>query len=1073
MYVPLLFSKRVIVLVCLTSFACAADEQGNVRILAEKLLEASGRNRGVCAMLGEHDELALELARMSEMSLHVLTQSDDHAASLRQKAESAGYAVPRFAVERGRTDKLPYVNNLIDILVARGANTDWNIEEMLRVVRPNGTVFFVGTPEEIHSLEKGIRSKDLGSVETRTWRGAAGTWLTFAKPPLDGAGDWTHWENGPDNNPVSVDTIIKAPYMTQFMAEPFFIAMPSITTIAAGRTFLAIGHIAHHQREWNMMNKIVARNGYNGALLWERSLPEGYLVHRSAFIATANTFYMLNQDHCLMLDPETGAEQGTLHIPEIAGHWKWMAMKDGVLYVMSGKPDGGVQSMKGDRTFGGWSWGDLSRGYYQKPHVPWGFGHTLAAFDMNRQTLLWQHGEDQLIDSRGMSLGQDRMFLYCPEKHLRCLNLKSGKIAWTNSDKQVLELIEQEGSGLTSTPGFRSACICVYTPDALIMQGQTRQNVVAISTHSGDFLWTKSKVTNNPNAIYVDGNVVLGVGENGTHLVLDPVSGEVKDNLGFTKTACTRLTACSDSFFVRGEGTLRFDRDTKRILVDGAARPACNDGALPANGLLYVGPWQCDCNLSLIGRIAKCSAGDFEFDHFATEDEHLERGVTEPNDVAPFEVSEFDWPTYRANNQCSASSKASVSRPLSLRWHYRPDQPHPATAPISAGGLIFVGGEDGQLRAIDADTGDLRWQFYTPSPIKAPPTISDGRAFVGSGDGYVYALEAATGRQLWRFRAAPIERRVMIYGSLNSTWPVNSGIVVQDGTAYFAAGIIDYDGTYVYALDAKSGKIKWQNNSSGHLNAELRKGVSAQGNMVVMDEHLLLAGGNQISPATYDRATGKCLSDPFEQGYPKPQPTRYFAPPANHGRFVGVLANEFPVFGGRILYSAPENVASKGNFNVQADGNQWNLCYGSIPPAWNDETVALVNYKHGKITACDISKMQSHLKQDNSSGSRGAVADAFAKSGLFRWQTDLGEPQKFEVSSLALGPDSVVATVQYQIKHRAQTQRYLAVVDTHSGKLIGRQELSETPLPGGLLIDRQGQVVVTTISGSVLCYGKR
>ena len=102
----------------------------------------------------------------------------------------------------------------------------------------------------------------------------------------DGAGDWSHWEHSPDNNPVSEDAIIKAPYMTQFMAKPYYIAIPSITTAAGGRTFLAIGHIAHHRREWDNMNRLIARNGYNGAILWQRDLPEGYLVHRSAFIAT-------------------------------------------------------------------------------------------------------------------------------------------------------------------------------------------------------------------------------------------------------------------------------------------------------------------------------------------------------------------------------------------------------------------------------------------------------------------------------------------------------------------------------------------------------------------------------------------------------------------------------------------------------------------------------------------------------------------------------------------------------------------------------------------------------------------
>ena len=109
---------------------------------------------------------------------------------------------------------------------------------------------------------------------------------------------------------------------------------------------------------------------------------------------------------------------------------------------------------------------------------------------------------------------------------------------------------------------------------------------------------------------------------------------------------------------------------------------------------------------------------------------------------------------------------------------------------------------DGKLRAVDAKTGRLRWQFATAGPIKAAASVSEGRVYVGSGDGCVYTLEAATGRLLWRFRAAPVERYIMVYGNLSSTWPVNTGVLIDDGVAYFAAGIIDQDGTYVYALDA-------------------------------------------------------------------------------------------------------------------------------------------------------------------------------------------------------------------------------------------------------------------------------
>ncbi len=63
----------------------------------------------------------------------------------------------------------------------------------------------------------------------------------------------------------------------------------------------------------------------------------------------------------------------------------------------------------------------------------------------------------------------------------------------------------------------------------------------------------------------------------------------------------------------------------------------------------------------------------------------------------------------------------------------------------------------------------IRIAFAAPAPIKAAPTIWNGRVLAGSGDGHVYALEAASGRLLWRFRAAPVERLIMVYGRLAST----------------------------------------------------------------------------------------------------------------------------------------------------------------------------------------------------------------------------------------------------------------------------------------------------------------
>jgi outer membrane protein assembly factor BamB len=196
----------------------------------------------------------------------------------------------------------------------------------------------------------------------------------------------------------------------------------------------------------------------------------------------------------------------------------------------------------------------------------------------------------------------------------------------------------------------------------------------------------------------------------------------------------------------------------------------------------HVGMWACDCNLTLIGNVARCTADDFRFDYKAENEERLE--VSDAEDaVQAFEVTDGDWATYRGNLGRSAGTNVTIGAAKHLKWHYKPDRTHVSSDLSAAGGLVFLGGEDGKVRATDGKTGEARWVYQTAGPVKYPPTIAHDRAFVGSADGYAYCLEAATGRMLWRFRAAPVERRLMIYGSLSSTWPVNTGVLVHDGVA--------------------------------------------------------------------------------------------------------------------------------------------------------------------------------------------------------------------------------------------------------------------------------------------------
>jgi outer membrane protein assembly factor BamB len=290
-------------------------------------------------------------------------------------------------------------------------------------------------------------------------------------------------------------------------------------------------------------------------------------------------------------------------------------------------------------------------------------------------------------------------------------------------------------------------------------------------------------------------------------------------------------------------------------------RPQCHVGVVVGNGHLYWAPWACDCNLQMFGVISVGPAGEFKFDQPATEAERLETAADAAK-VAPLASSPDDWPAYRADNARSARTQAAVPDAVALLWQFAPPRPVEPTAPVAAGGLVMVAGSDGLVRALDAATGRPRWTAYTGGAVRYPPAVADGRAFVGSGDGWAYALEAATGRLLWRFRASPVPRKIVLYGTLLDTWPVAAGVLVDRGTAYLAAGINNFDGTHVYALDAATGRLKWQNNTCGHLDAFSRRGVAVQGDLLLADGKLYLAGGDAVSPAIFNVDDGTCQNPP-------------------------------------------------------------------------------------------------------------------------------------------------------------------------------------------------------------------
>lgn len=1010
-------TKRSVVQLCFTFIAAAIfTRPATSDNVAERLLDEMNLKGGVCVVVGDSDcGLAIQLARDSGLLIYTQLPSAERVELARQAAEAAGLDATRLQIDQGDSSRLHLAGNVADALIAVGDASGLCEREVLRVLRPGGRALF-------------------GQRE-------------LTKPMPDGMDGWTHAYHGPDNNPVSEDRLIRAPYMTQFLADPRYGPAPQLTVATAGRVFKAFGHVAWHEREEPFLNTLVAFNGFNGTILWKRPLPEGHMVHRNTMIATTDTLYLGDDKSCKLIDTATGEVKDEI-VPTLdvarGTFWKWMALEDGVLYALVGEAEPKDETMRWKREAHGWPWTGVSKGYNQPEH-PWGFGRNLLAMDPETGKVLWDYHEQEPMDARAVCMKNGRIFGFRFGTYLTCLDAKTGKVVWRKSKTDSPGLFETLGAYSPRQgwqTNWRTTVYLRCSDRALYFAGPQMTKLLAVSAEDGRILW-QHPYDNFQLIIHSDG--LYGIsgpwGENHSKK-FDPLTGEILAELPTGRRACTRPTATADSLLFRAMGgSVRFDVASARPRWVSPMRPPCHDGVTIANGLLYWWPYTCDCQLTLNGVTCLASAGDFDFASDSTRSDRLEKRIGDDASVEELLGTPADWPTFRGNNQRTATSEAVISKTADVLWQTKPSAIAGArpTAPVAVGDLVLLAGSDGVVRALDGDTGREEWKAYTGGEIRIPPTVWNGRALVGSGDGWVYAFGAASGKLLWRFRAAPADRKIPVYGKLLSTWPAASGVLVEDGTAYVAAGLVNYDGTYVYALDPVTGKVRWCNDTSGHLDAEAHTGVSVQGHLLLNRDKLYLAGGNAVSPAVYDIDQGKCLNDAA------PLAECESTSPRGWELF---LVGDRVIACGRPFYQHPDLPvydhtvtkkvlhASVGEHDIVWLNNSRLACY---PPLDKDALSQCVTDE----------KRPRHITQ---------AWGEFHVSEEPLWQYDC--------------PDSVAIAVAKAAVVVADTSKVVAL-ELVSGKPIWSRALPAAPMPWGMAVDRDGRIIVTLVDGRVLSIGDK
>lgn len=727
--------------------------------------------------------------------------------------------------------------------------------------------------------------------------------------------------------------------------------------------------------------------------------------------------------------------------------------------------------------------------------------------------------------------------------------------------KPYRKLSGTEGAVVTS--GGRMYYISV---DPMV-NNTTVTNLRAYDIYNGELLWTRNasneqlpNLTSGDAVIAYDQDVYLN--RNGTYLRLNGLTGAelgtvssvpsrapagvpMPDDHGAQYFGCGPMYTASINATYASTGVYGWDFLENKQRVGHFYKPPCRImGTVISNGFLINSAPTCGCGSSRMqGTHVDAAARSFPFDKAAASNgsDRLEQGPAFSDLSAQVMPDNLDWATHRAtvaHNGALPVSVPNTSTGTNLMWNcipasnyvttattmlydYKPDlEPTP---PAVVQGRTYFGGSDGYLRCISNSTGRMVWSYPTGGRIFATPTVWNGCVYVGSADGHAYCIEAHTGRLVWRFRAAPADMRANIYGDFSSPWPVLTGVMIVNGNAFFCAGMQSEYGTHVYSVNARTGALVWQNNtSSTWLNASDRLGVTACGYMTAAKNRVYLSN-SVAGVASFNLTTGAL--DPLptynsinlaRTGYPSISVSR--------GREIGVINDAYLVHGGRLMYS-DHNVRSlvccwptqqffafnQLDANGASTGNGTALNSATtVAPAWDGDAYYQCMYNGDQcLRQFSLSSLTTKLGAATGSNVSTAYSGGWGAGGSFTneddpyqgmvnsasttpswWPASSWVRSDIHISAVAIASNAIVAAY---CKATTMTGTiggatvvavpeaatwYVGVLNKSNGATLWEKALPDVgtnlkgePVLEGLAIDRNGYIIVVQRNGNVLCYG--
>ncbi|MEX0717710.1 MAG: PQQ-binding-like beta-propeller repeat protein [Planctomycetaceae bacterium] len=559
-------------------------EETPITRLAERIVEQTQVKDGYCVDLGCGDgELAVELARLTNLHVVAIDPDEKNVARTRQRAIDAGVYGQKFSVLKGDLANTGLPQMFADLVVSRRSAekelSDAERGEANRLRRPYGGLACLGKAEEV-AIEK---------------RGAPAN-----------AGNWTHQYADAANTGTSADEV-KGPLSVLWYRD-VDLELPQRHGRGPSPLFFE-GRIFAEG-----MNGLRAVDAYNGRTLWEFEQKDilkpydadhlsGTAITQSNFCVSPEGVFLRNGDTCYRLDHATGEVKGQFTTPG-DGPWGYIASENGVLY-------GSIANKS-----------HITKSPYRpvdtKPLLS--ESDTLFAIDANSGESMWRYDAEESIRHNAIAIADGKVLLIDRARSLEdlleqprgvagkpleenresgkvvCLDAKTGEKKWS-VDRDVF------GTVLAAS-AEADVLVMSYQPTRFKLPSETGGRLAAFKMSTGEKLWDRE--AKYQTRLLLNGDTLVAHG--GAWNLRDGEPGEFR----LTKQyGCGQLSGGKNVVLFRS-GTLSWtDYSEKPKINDfGGVRPGCWINAIPAGGLVLVPDASAGCACSYQNRTWLGLAGE-------------------------------------------------------------------------------------------------------------------------------------------------------------------------------------------------------------------------------------------------------------------------------------------------------------------------------------------------------------------------------------------------------------------------------------------------------------------------------